>query len=85
MNEPPLPTTDTAWAETASRLLELQQKLDAWDRLYNEELRELRKELSQLTAHYMREYQAKGPPGQPRRQRRTDHRPRWSADAPRET
>ena len=76
MNEPPLPATDTAWAETASRLLELQQKLDAWDRLYNEELRELRKELAQLTAHYMREYQAKRPPGQPRRQRRTD-RPPW--------
>ena len=36
------PTTDMAWAETASRLLELQQKLDAWDRLYNEVLRELR-------------------------------------------
>jgi hypothetical protein len=61
------PTTYTVWAETASRLLELQQKLDAWDRLYNEELSELRKELSRLIAHYMREYQAKRPPGQPRR------------------
>jgi hypothetical protein len=61
------PTTYTAWAETASRLLELQQKLDAWDRLYNEELSELRKELARLTAHYMRAYQAKRPPGQPRR------------------
>jgi hypothetical protein len=56
MSEPPLPTTDMAWAETASRLLELQQKLDAWDRLYNEELSELRKEFSQLTAHDLREY-----------------------------
>ena len=62
-----LPTTDTAWAETASRLLEFQQKLDAWDRLYNEELSELRKEFSQLTAQYLREYQAKRPPGQHRR------------------
>jgi hypothetical protein len=60
-------TTDTAWAETASRLLEFQQKLDAWDRLYNEELSELRTEFSQLRAHYLREYQAKRPPGQPRR------------------
>ena len=75
MNEPPFPTTDMAGAETASRLLELQQKLDAWDRLYNEELSELRKEISQLTAHYLREYQAKGPPGQPRRQWRTDRPP----------
>jgi hypothetical protein len=61
------PTSDPAWAETASRLLEFQQKLDAWDRLYNEELSALRKEFSQLTAHYIREYQAKRPPGQPRR------------------
>jgi hypothetical protein len=45
------PTSDTAWAEIASCLLELQQKLDTWDRLYNEELSELRKEFSQLTAH----------------------------------
>ena len=65
-------TTDTAWAETASRLLELQQKLDAWDRLYNEERRELRNELSRLTAHSMRDYQAKRPLGQPQRSWRTD-------------
>jgi hypothetical protein len=45
------PTSDTAWAEIASRLLEFQQELEAWDRLYNEELCELRKEFSQLTAH----------------------------------
>jgi CO dehydrogenase/acetyl-CoA synthase gamma subunit (corrinoid Fe-S protein) len=82
MNEPStdqtFPTTDTAWAETASRLLELQQKLDACDRLYNEELRDLRKELSQLITHYMREYQATRLSGQPRRQRRTV-RPPWDA------
>jgi hypothetical protein len=35
---------DMAWAETASRLLELQQKLDAWNRLYNGELSALQKE-----------------------------------------
>jgi hypothetical protein len=46
-----LPTSDTAWAEIASRLLEFQQKLDAWDCLYNEELSKLRKACSQLTAH----------------------------------
>jgi hypothetical protein len=70
------PTTDMAWAETASRLLELQQKLDAWDRLYNEELSALRKELSHLTANYMREYRARRPPGQRRRPQRTDRPPR---------
>src|SRR5919202_2901071 len=57
-------TMDAVWAETASCLLELQQKLDAWDRLDEEERRELRTDLSRVTAHYMREYQAKGPPGQ---------------------
>ena len=76
---------DAVWAETASCLLELQQKLDAWDRLDEEERSELRTDLSRVTAHFMRDYQAQGPPGQPRRQRRTDHRPRWSTDAPRET
>ena len=75
MSEPPLLTTDMVWAETASRLLELQQKLDAWDRLYNEELSELRKEFSQLTAHYLQEYQATRRPGQPQRQWRTDRPP----------
>ena len=72
-------TTDAAWAETASRLLELQQKLDAWDRLYNEEVNELRKELSLLTANYMREYQAQRQTVQPRRQRRTE-RPPWETN-----
>jgi hypothetical protein len=68
-------TTDTAWAETASRLLELQQKLDAWDRLYNEERSELRKELLRLTAHSMRDYQATRPLGRPQRSWRTDRPP----------
>jgi hypothetical protein len=38
------PTSDTAWAESASHLPAFQQTLDAWDRLYNEELSERRKE-----------------------------------------
>jgi hypothetical protein len=46
MSEPSAPTMDMAWAETASRLLELQQKLDAWNRLYNGELSALQKALS---------------------------------------
>jgi hypothetical protein len=64
--------TDTVWAEIASRLLELQQKLDAWDRLYKEEWSELRKELSRLTAHYIRRYQTQRPRGQLRRDQSTD-------------
>ena len=65
-------TTDAAWAETASRLLELQQKLDAWDRLYNEEVKGFRKELSRLTATYMRECQTKRQLVQSRRRRRAE-------------
>jgi hypothetical protein len=45
------PTSDTAWAAIASRLLEFQQKLGAWDCLYNKELSELHKGFSQLRAH----------------------------------
>ena len=75
MSELPLPTTDMKGAETASRLLELQQMSEAWDRLCNEELSELRKEFSQLTAHYLQEYQATRRPGQPQRQWRTDRPP----------
>ena len=51
MSEPSAPTTDTAWAETASRLLELQQQLDAWNRLCNGEVSALQKDLAQLIAH----------------------------------
>jgi hypothetical protein len=45
------PTSDTAWVEIASRLLEVQRKLDAWDRLYNEDLSQLRRGFSQVIAH----------------------------------
>ena len=68
-------TMDAVWAETASCLLELQQKLDTWDRLDEEERSELRTFLSRVTANFMRDYQAKGPPGQPRRPWRTDRPP----------
>jgi hypothetical protein len=67
-----LRATDTTVDDTAFRLLELQQKLDAWDRLYNEEVRGLRKELSLLTASYMRECQTRRQMVQPRRRRRTE-------------
>src|ERR687886_797829 len=43
-------TMDAVWAQTASCLLELQQKLDAWDRLDEEERRELRTDLTRVTA-----------------------------------
>src|SRR5919202_2184137 len=68
-------TMDAVWAETASCLLELQQKLDAWDRLDEEERSELRTHLSRVTAHFMRDYQAKGPPGQLWQQWRTGRPP----------
>ena len=63
-------TTDTTLDDTALRLLELQQKLEAWDRLYNEEVRGLRKELSLLMASYMRECQTRRQMVQPKQRRR---------------
>jgi hypothetical protein len=65
-------TTDMTLDDTAYLLLELQQRLDAWDRLYNEEVRGLRKELSLLTASYMRECQARRQTVQPRQRRRRE-------------
>ena len=50
LTEQTLGTADTRADDTAFRLLELQQKLDAWDRRYNEEVRGLRKDLAQLSA-----------------------------------
>jgi hypothetical protein len=75
LTEQTLRTTDTAMHDTALRLLELQQKLDAWDRLYNEEVRGLRNELSRLTAGYMRDCQTRRQTVQPRRRRRTEQTP----------
>src|SRR5919198_3517667 len=68
-------TMDAVWAQTASCLLELQQKLDAWDRLDEEERRKPRTDLSRVTATFMRDYQAKGPPGQLWQQWRADRAP----------
>jgi hypothetical protein len=39
--------------DLAFRLLRLEQRLDAWDRLYNEEVGELKKELHELAAEFM--------------------------------
>ena len=66
-------TTDTPCTDIAFRLLELQQKLDAWDRLFNVEVAELRKDLSHLTATYLRECQTQQQMVKPRRQRRGPH------------
>lgn len=59
---PPLPPQSTdSEAETdvdfALCLLQVQQRLDMWDRLYNEEIGALRRELSQLVAEYVRQRQ----------------------------
>jgi hypothetical protein len=38
--------------DLAFRLLRLEQRLDAWDRLYNEEVGELKRELHELAAEF---------------------------------
>jgi hypothetical protein len=45
--------------DSAHRILQLQQKLDACDRLYNEEIEGLRRELSDLAARYLRDYETR--------------------------
>jgi hypothetical protein len=61
MSEPP--TNDKAGAgalaagRIALRLLELQQRLDAWDRLCNEEFLALRTELTELKTDYLQQCQ----------------------------
>jgi hypothetical protein len=43
-------------------LLRLQQRLDALDRLYNEEITNLSRELAELKADYVRQFQARPTP-----------------------
>lgn len=42
----------------AARLLQLQQRLEAWERLYNEEITELQRTLRELKIDYVRQYEA---------------------------
>jgi hypothetical protein len=58
--------------DSAHRILQLQQKLEAWDRLYNEEIEGLRRELADLTARYLRNCEVREPAiSRPGRKRRT--------------
>jgi hypothetical protein len=64
---------DTAvMSSIAFRLLEMQQRLEAWDRLYNEEIVTLQRELAQLKANFVRlqqMQQAQAGADRPRRRR----------------
>jgi hypothetical protein len=71
----------------AVRLLEFQQRMAAFDRLYNEEITKLTELLSELIAEFLRQYQA---PAQgsasttkPKRSRRKAGRPETPRGAPR--
>ena len=55
---------------SASRLLELQLRLDACDRLYNAEIDELRKQVAELAADYVRLYQTRASDSTPIRRRK---------------
>lgn len=54
-DEAPNPSGDIAF-----RLLQLQQRLDAWDLLYNEEINQIHKELAAVKSDYLRLRQAQG-------------------------
>lgn len=45
-------------SDLALRLLQLQERLNAWDVLYNEEIGQLRTELAQVRAEFVRRCQA---------------------------
>jgi hypothetical protein len=74
-------TTETSADDTtvtssiAFRLLEMQQRLEAWDRLYNQEVTTLQRELAQLKANYVRQQQAQAQAEKPR-PRRTSRKAR---------
>jgi hypothetical protein len=75
--------TEGTLVDIATRLLELQQRLSAFDSLYNEEITSLRDELSRLKVDFLRSYKAQAPsaPGaakQPRSRRggKTSRTPR---------
>jgi hypothetical protein len=77
----------SAPVEIAVRLLELQQRMAAFDRLYNEEISKLTEQLSELIAEFLRQYQ---PPAQgsalatkPKRSRRKAGGPETPRGAPR--
>lgn len=55
----------TDWA---LRLLQFRQQLDAWDRLYNGEMQELRRDLERLTSEYTQFWELRGEGRSRRRQ-----------------
>jgi fructoselysine-6-P-deglycase FrlB-like protein len=59
----------TCTSSIAFRLLEMQQRLEAWDQLYNQEVVMLQRELAQLKATFARQQQAQAQAGKPRRGR----------------
>lgn len=46
-------------SDMAVRLLQLQQRLEAWEGLYNEEISELQRALRELKADYVRQYETR--------------------------
>jgi hypothetical protein len=58
---------NAAALSVAVRLLEMQQRLEAWDRLYNQEVGTLQKELAQVRADFVHLQQAQG--DRPKRRR----------------
>jgi hypothetical protein len=59
----------TVTSSIAFRLLEMQQRLEAWDQLYNQEVVMLQRELAQLKANFVRLQQAQAQAYKPRRRR----------------
>lgn len=71
-NATPTDEEPMAPSDIAVSLLQLQQKLDALDRAYNEEVDALHQQLTELKTEYVRWHQAQQKARKPKRQ---PHRP----------
>jgi hypothetical protein len=80
-------STGSTPLDFAVRLLEFQQRMAAFDRLYNEEITKLTELLSELIAEFLRQYQAlaqgSASTTKPKRSRRKAGRPETPRGAPR--
>ncbi len=70
----------------ATRLLYIQQRIEALDRLYNEEVSNLKKDVAEISVEFVRQAQAQGRPGvgvpEPAAQERADGPEEMMASSP---
>jgi hypothetical protein len=75
-------TAQTELTDIAIHLLEFQQRLNAFDSLYNEEVGGLTRDLARLKAEFLQRLQAQSAPEPRDRRDRRDRRSRPGASSP---